>query len=85
MSLKVAETLFEDLRAKKKGRELNKVEFVVGDFEDKPYSGPIYSPYWDEGRARLFRCEWSSENTSNCSIHGEGGSYGFDMYDDLDF
>ena len=85
MSLDIANALFQDLRTKKQGRELTKVEFVVGDFEDKPYSGPIYFPSWDEGRARLFRCEGSSEGVWECSIYGDAKSDGFDMYDGLGF
>jgi hypothetical protein len=81
MSLDIAKKLFKDLRTKKQGRELTKVEFVVGDFEDKPYSGPIYFPSWEEGRARLFTCERNFEGESNCLIHG-AGPYEFGTSDD---
>ena len=55
VSLGVAESLFRDLRRKKQGCALSKVEFVAGDFEDKPHSGPIYVLDWAEGRARNVR------------------------------
>lgn len=57
MSLEVAKTLFQDLQSIKHGSAWEKVEFVVGDYEQKPYSGPIYIPSWEEGRARKFVCE----------------------------
>ncbi|KAL9620750.1 MAG: hypothetical protein Q9160_004763 [Pyrenula sp. 1 TL-2023] len=57
MSLDVAEGLFRDLCARKQGQELEKVEFIVGDYLAKPYTGPLYLPSWDEGRGRMFVCE----------------------------
>ena len=73
MSSSVAEELFEYLRAMKHGRELKQVDFIVGDLEDKPYSGPIYVPYWEEGRARKFVCKdaKSKEQHRRCEIHGD--------------
>lgn len=57
MSLDVAEKLFRDLMGKKQGRELERLEFGVGDYTEVPYSGPLYLPRWGEGRARKFICE----------------------------
>ena len=82
MSLDVAKTLSQELRAKKIDGDLKKVVFEVGDIADKPYSGPIYFPSWEEGRARSFVCELSSEGESKCLAHGDSHSYGFDDYID---
>ena len=70
MSLEVAQSLFEDLRTKKVGEELKRVEFVVGDFEEKPYSGPVYFPSWEEGRVRSFSCDIADAdaNESPCRV-----------------
>jgi hypothetical protein len=70
MSLEVAESLFRQLSAKKIGKELKRVVFEVGDIADKPYSGSLYFPSWEEGRARSFVCKLSSEDGSNCTVHG---------------
>ena len=75
MSLQVAENLFRDLQSKKRGSAFTRVDFVVGDFEDKPYSGPQYFPDWAEGRARTFVCDvvYAEENDTgaSCTILGE--------------
>ena len=81
MTLEIAEQLFGDLRAKKQGEQLSKVDFVVGDYENKPYSGPLYFPEWDEGRARMFTCEAAASNDEKegyrCTMLG-----GRDPWDD---
>ena len=56
-SLNISETLFAELRRMKQGRPLERVVFVVGDYTEKPYSGPLYFPMWEEGRARRFVCQ----------------------------
>lgn len=68
MTSDVAEALFQDVSAKKAGSELKRVEFVVGNVEEKPYSGPLYFPYWDEGRARTFVCEAGVDAGQHCSM-----------------
>ena len=78
VSMDVAETLFQELGAKKIGKELKKVVFEVGDIPDKPYSGPLYFPSWEEGRARFFVCELSSEGEPHCTAHGDYHSHEFD-------
>lgn len=81
MSLEVAEALFRDLCRKKAGSELKTVEFVVGEVQNKPYSGPLYFPLWQEGRARVFVCEQSPGNGPFCSIRERPR---LDEFDDLD-
>lgn len=66
MSLGVAEALFRDLRAKKQGRELERVEFVVGDYDEVGYMGPLYFPSWEEGRARKFVCQVEGRERGGC-------------------
>ena len=68
MSLSVSNALFDDLRHKKLGSALQRVQFVVGDHEDRPHSGSLYIPSWDEGRSRTFLCEASEsgEDTGSC-------------------
>jgi hypothetical protein len=81
MSLDIAEGLFQDLRAKKSGNELKKVDFVVGDVEEKPYSGPIYVEMWEDGRAETFVCEAGSD-TKHCSLKQPGYRYDYDWFED---
>lgn len=87
MSISVAETLFSGLQGKKVGRKLEKVEFVVGDFEDKPNIGPLYLPNWEEGRARKFVCqakdEVGADRQGKCEIVGDGDPYVLNDWDDL--
>ena len=77
MSLEVAKELFDDLRAKKVGEELRQVKFVVGDHEDKAYSGPLYSPSWEEGKNRMFVCEIANadQRISSCTVEGDEDPY----------
>ena len=79
MSLNVSETLFTELRRMKQGQPLQKVEFVVGDYTEKAYSGPLYFPMWEEGRARKFVCQADNDadgDESHCKMIG-----GFDEVD----
>lgn len=85
ISLSVSETLFADLRGKKRGQQLQTVEFVVGDFGSKPWSGPIYMPSWEEGRGRMFVCRADDvvgKGESNCEAIG--GSDPFGNYEDAE-
>lgn len=77
MSLEVAQKLFDDLWAKKVGEELRQVKFVVGDHEDKAYSGPLYFPSWEEGRDRMFVCEIANadQRNSSCTVEGDEDPY----------
>ena len=57
LSKDVAEVLFADLRRHKEGVELRWLNVTVGDFDQRPYHGPLYLPAWGEGRARRFVCD----------------------------
>lgn len=73
MSLNVSEALFMDMRSKKLGRDLERVEFIVGDWPDYSHSGPIYIPSWEEGRERKFVCQADPdaiEGERRCHIVG---------------
>lgn len=88
MSLNTSETMFMDLRRVKQGHQLERVEFVVGDYTELSYSGPIYLPSWEEGRARKFVCqtgETTGESERHCDIIGDGDPYGddFSTWNDL--
>jgi len=74
MSLKVAEALFADLRAKKRGQELERAEFIVGDYTEVEHWGPLHVPSWEEGRARKFVCDAETSDESNaghCQVVGD--------------
>ena len=81
MSLDVAKALFQDLRAKKSGNELKRIKFVVGDVEEKPYSGPIYIEMWEDGKAKTFVCEADS-GTEHCSLKQPSYRYDYDWFEE---
>lgn len=86
LSLNVSEALFANWRERKVGQALRKVEYVVGDYSEKGYMGPLYMPSWEEGRARKFVCEVPEENDveqgARCTIFPDAeqfyGALGFD-------
>lgn len=82
ITMNVAEAFFQDLRASKAGKELHRAEFEVGDIEEKPYSGPIYMPSWDEGRARTFVCEAGSDTAPHCSMIDPNYQDDYDWFHD---
>jgi hypothetical protein len=69
ISTEVAEAMFLHLRSKKQGTPLQRVDFVVADFEDPYYGGML--PNWEDGRAMAFVCEMSDFETgkSLCERH----------------
>lgn len=78
MNATAAEALFAFLRERKKGQSLVNVTFEVGDYIEKPYTGPIASGTWASGRARMFVCaagegERVGRTTKfgNCEIVGD--------------
>ena len=56
MNVTVAENLSKWMADRKEGKRLERVTFAVGDVNDKPWSGPLYFPPWEEGRGRAFVC-----------------------------
>ena len=74
MSLNASEELFDYLRMRKQGEELRQLNITVGDYSDVPYSGPMYFPSWDEGRARMFICDVADgdgEGGRLCRVRGD--------------
>ncbi|KAK5115587.1 hypothetical protein LTR85_009758 [Meristemomyces frigidus] len=74
MSLEVSETLFGDFRSNKQGMQLREVVFVVGDYTELSYMGPIYYPSWEDDRARIFICENNSTDEArdeHCEVIGD--------------
>ena len=74
MSLSASEALFADLRKRKVGAELQYLNVTVGDYMEIPYSGPLYFPNWEEGRARKFVCAIRSEDGDTLRCKKLGGS-----------
>jgi hypothetical protein len=66
MNVSAAENLFAELRAMKRGKSLQKVEFGVGDWVDNVYSGPAFGAPWMAGRPRKFSCAVDREGKGVC-------------------
>lgn len=92
MNLTAAEALFAYIRERKKGNMLGNVDFIVGDYGDKPYMGPLAFPDWSSGRARRFECQAPVEGEAPregdlefgwCRIGGKvGGRFWMDGFAD---
>ena len=78
MSISVAEELSQWFDEKKVGYRLERLEFVVGDWQEKPYSGPLYLPSWEEGRSRKFICDLRRESGRRCEIRGDRKAWYYD-------
>lgn len=75
MNATVAENLFRRLRDIKTGQDLTHLEIEIGYFDAPRWTGPLYLPSWDEGRARKFVCDapFVSDNEATLLFEGVPG------------